>query len=227
MYPAPENIIALSTVCVGVGPGGTTSMLAYASLISAFCELTVNVGGSSVVVNFHGEPLLDKFVLPTMQVVDYREATTGIKSWQLFSKEAMPFNVLQQYIATVIRGKIVVGHGIWNDLSGKSRCTRSLPHKCDGFTVLGIPHPAAATRDVALYQPFRNALRSPHQVIGLQTLCWQLMRRRCQEGLIDPSENARAAMDLYRSDSKNWEATIAKGNWPSCLPPSTFSRCYS
>ncbi|KAJ7244719.1 hypothetical protein B0H12DRAFT_797942 [Mycena haematopus] len=192
MYPAPENIIALSTVCVGVGPGGTTSMLARI-----------------VVVNFHGEPLLDKFVLPTMQVVDYREATTGIKSWQLFSKEAMPFNVLQQYMANLMRGKIIVGHGIWNDLS-----------------VLGIPHPAVATRDVALYQPFRNALRSPQQVVGLQTLCWQFMRRRCQEGLIDPSENARAAMDLYRSHSKEWEATIAKGNWPSCLPPSTFSRCY-
>ncbi|KAF7347898.1 hypothetical protein MVEN_01547700 [Mycena venus] len=192
-YPAPENIIALSTVCVGVGPGGTTSMLARI-----------------VVVNFHGELLLDKFVRPTMEVVDFREATTGIKNWQLFSKEAVAFNVLQQYVATLMRGKIVVGHGIWNDLS-----------------VLGIPHPAVGTRDVALYQPFRNALRSPHQIVGLQTLCWQLMRRRCQEGLIDPSENARAAMDLYRSHSKEWEASISKGNWPSCLPPSTFSRCYS
>lgn len=38
-----------------------------------------------------------------------------------------------------------------------------------------------ATRDVALYQPFRNALRSPNQAIGLQTLMWHLMRRRVQE----------------------------------------------
>ncbi|KAJ6575030.1 hypothetical protein B0H19DRAFT_624101 [Mycena capillaripes] len=163
-----------------------------------------------VVINFHGEPIFDTFVRPTMEVVDYREATTGIKSWQLFSKEAVQFNVLQQHVANLIRGKIIVGHSIWNDLS-----------------VLGIPHPAVNTRDVALYQPFRNALRSPHQVIGLQTLCWQLMRRRCQEGLIDPAENARAAMDLYRSHSSEWESTITKGNWPCGLPPSTFSRCYS
>ena len=47
--------------------------------------------------------------------------------------------------------------------------------------VLGIRHPAVATRDVALYQPFRNALRSPRQIVGLQTLMWHLMRRRCQE----------------------------------------------
>lgn len=70
--------------------------------------------------------------------------------------------------------------------------------------VLGVPHPAVYTRDVALYQvrstdltdyignlitvlkPFRNALRSPHQVIGLQTLAWQLMCRRCQEGQHHP-----------------------------------------
>lgn len=52
--------------------------------------------------------------------------------------------------------------------------------------VLGIPHPAVATRDVALYQPFRNALRSPNQVIGLQTLMWHLMCRRCQDGQLHP-----------------------------------------
>lgn len=55
-----------------------------------------------------------------------------------------------------------------------------------GSIVLGIPHPAVATRDVALYQPFRNALRSPNQVIGLQTLMWHLMCRRCQDGHIHP-----------------------------------------
>ncbi|KAJ7783703.1 hypothetical protein DFH07DRAFT_199489 [Mycena maculata] len=192
-YPSPSQIISLSTVCVGVGPGGTTSMLARV-----------------VLVDFQGEYILDRFVRPTMNVVDYRFATTGIQNWQLVSKDAIHFNILQQEVANKIRGKIVVGHSIWNDLS-----------------VLGIPHPAVCTRDVALYQPFRNSLRSPHQVVGLQTLCWQLMRRRCQEGLIDPSENARAALDLYRSAAKEWESAIVHGNWPSTLPPSTFSRCYS
>ncbi|KAJ7038280.1 ribonuclease H-like domain-containing protein, partial [Mycena alexandri] len=183
-YPSPDQLISLSTVCVGVGPGGTTSMLARI-----------------VVVNFQGEPLLDTFVRPTMQITDHRVATTGIKDWQLFSKDAVPFNQVQQYVANMIRGKIIVGHGIWNDLS-----------------VLGIPHPAVSTRDVALYQPFRNALKNPHAIIGLQTLCWQLMRRRCQEGLIDPTENARAAMDLYRSHANEWETAILRGSWPCSLP---------
>ena len=52
--------------------------------------------------------------------------------------------------------------------------------------VLGIPHPAVNTRDVALYQPFKNSLRgSANQVIGLQTLMWHLMRRRVQDGKVD------------------------------------------
>ena len=42
-----------------------------------------------------------------------------------------------------------------------------------------------ATRDVALYMPFRNALQSPNQIVGLQTLMWHLMRRRIQYGKLD------------------------------------------
>jgi hypothetical protein len=52
--------------------------------------------------------------------------------------------------------------------------------------VLGIPHPAVNTRDVGLYQPFRNALRSSNQLVRLPTLTFHLMGRRCQEGQQNP-----------------------------------------
>jgi len=52
--------------------------------------------------------------------------------------------------------------------------------------VLGVPHPAVNTRDVALYQPFRNALRSHNQLVRLPTLTFHLMGRRCQEGQQNP-----------------------------------------
>ena len=54
------------------------------------------------------------------------------------------------------------------------------------FLVLGIPHPAVNTRDVALYQPFRNALKLPGQLVRLPTLTFHLMGRRCQEGQQNP-----------------------------------------
>jgi hypothetical protein len=54
------------------------------------------------------------------------------------------------------------------------------------FLVLGIPHAAVNTRDVALYQPFRNALKLPGQLVRLPTLTFHLMGRRCQEGQQNP-----------------------------------------
>ncbi|KAJ8083916.1 hypothetical protein PM082_002683 [Marasmius tenuissimus] len=213
---APKQLYSISCINVGVGPGGTTSMLARIAI-----------------VDYRGQVVLDTYVAPTMkacthtpsmacssfsvvrsskpsvQVTDYRTATTGIDASHLSSRHAAPFNSVQQHVAGIIKGNILVGHSLWNDLS-----------------VLGIPHPAVDTRDVALYQPFRNALRSPNHVVGLQTLAWQLMCRRCQESEQNPLENARAALDLYRSDAKDWEDAIARGNWPCSLPPSTFSRCY-
>ncbi|GLB36052.1 putative EXOIII [Lyophyllum shimeji] len=192
MAPSSDLFLAMSCSNVGVGPGGTTSMVARV-----------------VIVDYRGKVIFDKYVAPTMQVTDYRTSTTGITEAHLSSGNVWPFNTVQQYVASLIDGKILVGHSIWNDLS-----------------VLGIPHPAVNTRDVAVYLPFRNALRSPHQIIGLQTLAWQLMCRRCQEGQQHPVENARVALDLYRSDAESWESAIQKGNWPCALPPSTFSRCY-
>ncbi|PPQ70501.1 hypothetical protein CVT26_014008 [Gymnopilus dilepis] len=200
MAPPPpiERFLAISCTNVGVGPG----------------------------VDYRGTIVFDKYVQPTTTVTDYRTATTGITAAHLSSgkslfdnvilyvlncptADAWTFSTIQNYVSNFFRGKVLVGHSLWNDLA-----------------VLGLPHPAVDTRDVALYQPFRNALRSPHQIIGLQTLAWQLMSRRCQEGQLNPVENARAALDLYRSDAEAWEASISKGNWPCALPPSTFSRCY-
>ncbi|THV05266.1 hypothetical protein K435DRAFT_895306 [Dendrothele bispora CBS 962.96] len=158
-----KQVYAISCINVGVGPGGTTSMLARI-----------------VIVDFQGQTILDTYVQPTMKVTDYRTAQTGIESQHLYSRSAASFDAIQKYVANTIEGHILVGHNLWHDLS-----------------VLGISHPAVDTRDVnvTLYQSFRNA----NHVIGLQTLSWQLMWKRRQEGEQNPLENARAALDLYIS----------------------------
>ncbi|KAF8168190.1 hypothetical protein B0H34DRAFT_684529 [Crassisporium funariophilum] len=190
--PSLDQLLSISCINVGVGPGGTTNLLARIAI-----------------VDYRGTTVFDQYVAPTTVVTDYRTATTGITQAHLYSADAWNFNMVQSYVSNISRGKILVGHSLWNDLA-----------------VLGLPHPAVDTRDVALYQPFRSALRTPNQIIGLQTLAWQLMSRRCQEGQIHPVENARAALDLYRSVAEVWESSISQGNWPCALPPSTFSRCY-
>ncbi|KAL6310134.1 ribonuclease H-like domain-containing protein [Sparassis latifolia] len=191
--PPPERFLSIASTCVGCGPGGSTPALARIAI-----------------VDYRGQIVYCEYVKPDVQVSDYRTATTGIEASHLdIANGAKPFTEVQQHVANLIRGKVLVGHSIWHDLS-----------------VLGIPHPAVATRDVALYQPFRNALRSPNQVVGLQTLMWHLMRRRCQDGKVCALENARAGLDLYRSHAVAWEGTVSTGQWPSFLPPSTYSRCY-
>ncbi|TDL28522.1 hypothetical protein BD410DRAFT_781040 [Rickenella mellea] len=189
---SPEQLISLATICCGVGPGGSTSMVSKITLI-----------------DFMGKVVLDAYVCPTMPVTDYRTATTGIEPRHLDPGVAMRFSEAQARVASLIKGKVLIGHAIWQDLS-----------------VLGIPHPAINTRDVALYQPFRNALQSPNQIIGLQTLMWHMMRRRIQDGVQNSFENATAALDLYRSHSSAWEQAVVSKQWPCALPPSTYSRCY-
>ncbi|KAJ7783119.1 hypothetical protein B0H16DRAFT_1671227 [Mycena metata] len=181
-----NQVISLSTVSVGVGVGGTTPMLAC------------------------GQSLLDVFVRPEVNVVDYESKSTGITAADLHSVDSVDFRWLQQHISNLKMNKIIVGHNLWQDLS-----------------VLGVTHPAVFTRDVGLYQPFRNAIDSRMKTLGLRRMCWELMGRRCQEGFINPTENARVSMDMYRSRSNEWEAEISSGVWACFLPPDSFSRCYS
>ncbi|KAJ7580719.1 hypothetical protein C8J56DRAFT_794671 [Mycena floridula] len=201
-----KGVYTMSCTTIGVGAGGTTSMLARVAI-----------------VDYQGQTVLDTYVVPTVQVTDYRTATTGIQPSHLSGKRLSPnfadmlgpgnavqFSVVQEHVAKLLKGNILVGHSLWTDLS-----------------VLGIAHPAVNTRDVGLYHPFRNALRSPNHVVGLQTLAWQLMRRRCQQHESNPLENARAALDLYRTSEQDWETAISHGTWPCALPPSSYSRCYS
>jgi RNA exonuclease 4 len=69
-------------------------------------------------------------------VTDYRTSTTGITEQHLRSgapldlffivgtasnsspAEALPFNSVQQRVSELIKGKVLIGHSLWNDLSG-------------------------------------------------------------------------------------------------------------
>jgi hypothetical protein len=65
--------------------------------------------------------------------------------------------------------------------------------------VLGLPHPAVNTRDVALYLPFRNSLNSGNHVPGLQTLAQRFLGRNCQQGHIEPVSIISPASEIPNS----------------------------
>ncbi|KAF7308350.1 RNA exonuclease 4 [Mycena chlorophos] len=132
---------------------------------------------------------------------------------------AVSFEEVRREVALLLRGRIVVGHSLWEQLSVPSFAQAVYP-------VLGFKHPAVETRDVALYLPFRKALKSPNMILGIRTLCYRLMGRSLHDCYIDPVESAHASMDLYRSHLRQWETQIASGVWPSDLPPAAYSRYY-
>lgn len=187
----PKELIGLSCVCVGMGEGGTISMLGRVSLVDRL-----------------GNTLYDTFVKPSSKIESYRETTTGLGS--SYFDDAVPFDTAQRDVAAWIRDKIVVGHRLWLN-----------------FQVLGISHPTVDTRDLGLYLPFRTALSTPNEVIGLPTLMWHLMKRKIREGFVDSLEDARATIDLYRSESKAWEGYNKAGQWPCALPPVAYNRYYT
>ncbi|KAG6841914.1 hypothetical protein C0991_005094 [Blastosporella zonata] len=100
--PSEDSLVALACANVGVGPGGTTHMLARA-----------------VVVDYRGKILFDKYVIPTVAVTDYRTTMTGITADSFTSGNSWPFTTVQQYVSQLLDKKVLVGHCTWNDLSGK------------------------------------------------------------------------------------------------------------
>ncbi|KAG8852105.1 hypothetical protein FRB96_008906 [Tulasnella sp. 330] len=169
---------------------------------------TMAMLGRVSLIDKRGQVLYDAFVKPTSTVSSYRTATTGLDA--SYFVDALPFQEVQVAVAAWLNDRLVVGYQLWLD-----------------FQVLGLSHPAYETRDVALYLPFRNALNRPNDLIGLGSLIWLLMRRKIQAEYQDPLENARAALDLYRSEEEQWERYAKVGQWPCALPPPQFSRCYT
>ncbi|EJU01192.1 hypothetical protein DACRYDRAFT_53439, partial [Dacryopinax primogenitus] len=171
---------------------------------------TVPMLARATIVDFRGQMLLDTYVQPTAPITNYRTYTTGITAELLYNESALPFDRVQATIGEIVRDRFIIGYTLWWD-----------------FSILGIRHPAKDTRDVGLYLPFRAALGQPNNVLGLPTLVWHFMRRRIAMRVHDSAENARAALDLYRSNAQQWEGFVVAGDWPCALPPVTYARCFT
>ena len=81
---------------VGIGFGGTKSVLARATVVSG-----------------NGDILLDEFCSSEEMVTDYRTLISGVRHQDM--KNAQPFEELQMKVKNLIKGKTVVGHGLGSD----------------------------------------------------------------------------------------------------------------
>ena len=171
--------VALDCEFVGVGPGGYESALARVSL-----------------VDYNNAVLLDTYVKVDEPVTDYRTWVSGITEEHVQSDIAIDAEKCVAIVKELLRGKILVGHGLKNDLG-----------------VLGFDHPWADTRDTAKYEPFMKKAKknSPWctlpQPRKLKDLALTKLERVIQkEGESHCSiEDAIAALDLYKKARTKWE----------------------
>ncbi|KAL4226191.1 REX4 [Mactra antiquata] len=161
------KIVCMDCEMVGVGTDGKDDMLARVSI-----------------VNQHGEPIYDKFVMPKEDVVDYRTYVSGVRPSDL--KKGEKFEDVQKDVADILKGRILVGHSINNDLK-----------------VLYISHPKDRIRDTSKFKRFKQLTggRTP----SLKKLTDKLLGVQIQEGEHNSIQDAQATMRLYTTYMYNKE----------------------
>ena len=180
---ALTDVIALDCEMVGCGEDGKRSVLARVS-----------------VVNEDGNVVLDTFVAPGERVVDYRTRVSGVRPSDL--THAPPFREVQKKMADILKGRILIGHALRNDL------------KC-----LLLDHPKSMTRDTATYRPLTRPLRANERrhdkgvargrgARSLRELCAQHLGLEIQAGEHSSVDDARAALLLYRKCAVAWEREL-------------------
>ncbi|NXU86201.1 REXO4 exonuclease, partial [Xiphorhynchus elegans] len=134
--------VAMDCEMVGVGPKGEDSIVARVSIVNQF-----------------GKCIYDKYVKPTEKVTDYRTAVSGIRPQNVNAGE--DFKTVQKEVADILKGRILVGHALKNDLK-----------------VLFLDHPQKKIRDTQRYKPFKQRVKSSRP--SLKLLCETLLNVQVQ-----------------------------------------------
>ena len=172
-----------------------------AQYVALDCEM-VGVGHNCkshiarvTMVNWDQEIVYDTFVRPAAPVTDYRTFVSGITSDDLDSDSAVDIDTCRKQVSAMLKGKILVGHALKNDL-----------------VALGIQHPWQCTRDTGKFEPFMK-VRFDDGVLWPRKLK-ELVAEKLQREIQCPGqphsafEDAAAALQLYKLVRIKWEKTM-------------------
>ncbi|KAK8451021.1 hypothetical protein SEVIR_6G101100v4 [Setaria viridis] len=160
--------VAIDCEMVGVGSDGGKSALGRITLVNCF-----------------GNVVYDEYVRTVERIVDYRTRISGIRPKHM--NKAKEFWVVQKEVAELIKGRILVGHALHNDLK-----------------VLLLSHPKKDTRDTSEYEIFRRERKRR----SLKDLANEVLGAKIQQSEHCPIEDARAAMFIYNKHKKTWEKNM-------------------
>ena len=169
--------LAIDCEMCGVGKDGKQSQLARCSI-----------------VNFHGHTVYDVYIKPKLPITDYRTHVSGISGPNDF-QHAIEFKQCQEQVLHMIKNKILIGHGIKNDLNA-----------------LLITHPSIDIRDTSTYKEY-----CPYKPIKLKKLVSTYLidnildkNTQFQVGSHDSVMDAKAVLMLYKLKMNKWENDIKK-----------------
>lgn len=167
--------VAIDCEMVGVGPKGSTSVLARVAM-----------------VNWHGHVVYDRFVRPREPVTDYRTWVSGVRARDL--RNAPSFAEVQAEVAEILRGRVLVGHALENDLR-----------------VLLLSHPRMMQRDTASFSALREL--AGRKQPALRTLARLVLGIEIQTvgAAHSPVEDAQATMAIFRAYKEPWDRSLGAG----------------
>lgn len=176
--------------------GGLAKDVEIGKYVGIDCEM-VGVGGEEdrsvlarvSIVNFHGTQVYDSFVKPKEFVTDWRTHVSGVSPKNMIT--ARDFEQVQEEVAEILKGKIIVGHAIKNDLAA-----------------MMLGHPKRDIRDTSRYSGFRkySAGRTP----SLRKLAKEILGVDIQKGEHSSIEDARATMLLFRRHKSGFDVEHAQ-----------------
>lgn len=148
------------------------------------------------VVNQTGDVLYDTFVKPGEAVTDFRTQYSGVRPADLESAAAVTAYEAQGIVGALLHNRVVVGHSLKND-----------------FRVLRVSHPWQLVRDTSVFYK-RLWGRGRHKPALRMLVAKVLGVDAFQKGEHDSCEDARAALELYKRNAKEWESSIQQtGGW--------------
>ena len=191
---------------VDVINGGLIPGVEIGKFVGIDCEM-VGVGGEEnrsvlarvSIVNFHGTQVYDRFVKPKEFVTDWRTHVSGVSPKTMTT--AREFEEVQQEVAEILKGRVLVGHAIKNDLAA-----------------MILSHPRRDIRDTSRFSGFRKY--SAGKTPSLRKLAKEILGVDIQSGEHSSIEDARATMLLFRRHKSAFDIEHSQ-RYPSHAPGSS------
>lgn len=132
-------------------------------------------------VNFYGVVLLDEYVKPKEKVTDWRTWVSGVGPQHMH--QAILFEEAQTKVSDLLKGKVIVGHAIQNDLKS-----------------LLLSHPRSQIRDTSRFSVFKKLAKGKPP--SLKRLAKEFLDLDIQNEAHSSVEDAQVTMAVFRTHMK-------------------------